>query len=123
MQKCNSNKKLLFDFNLDRNNKINDFFKMIKEFNFINLNLDNNIIKKIEEIEFIKNRIQNSQKFKNKNIYFNLLFKATKDGKNSSNFHKKCDGIQDLLIFIRTTKGEIFGGYTNEGFKSKKVIL
>ena len=123
MQKCNSNQKLLFDFNLDRNDKINDFFKMIKEFNFINLKIDSNIIKKIEEIEFIKNRIQNIQKFKNKNIYFNLLFQATKDGENSSDFHKKCDGIQDLLIFIRTTKGEIFGGYTNEGFKSRQSYI
>jgi len=120
LKQCNSNQNILINFNLDKNDKINSFLKMIKEFNFINLNIDSNIIKSIEEIIFIKNRIQNSQKFKNKNIYFNLLFQATKDGQNSSNFHKKCDGIQDLLIFIKTTKGEIFGGYTNEGFKSRE---
>ena len=123
LQKCNSNQKILLNFNLDRNDKINAFLKMIKEFNFINLNLDSNIIKSIEEIGFIINRIQDSQKFKNKNIIFNLLFQATKDGKNSSNFHEKCDGKQDLLIFIRTAKGEIFGGYTNEGFKSREKII
>jgi len=120
LKHCNSNQNILLNFNLDKNDKINSFLKMIKEFNFINLNIDSNIIKSIEEIIFIKNRIQNSQKFKNKNIYFNLLFQATKDGQNSSNFHKKCDGIQDLLIFIKTAKGEIFGGYTNEGFKSRE---
>jgi len=86
LQKCNSNQKLLYYFNPD---KINDFFKIIKEFNFINLNIDSNIIKKIEEIEFIKNRIQNSQKFKNKNIYFIYYFKKQKMRK-------------ILLIFIKS---------------------
>ena len=49
-----------------------------------------------------------------------LLFKATKDGKKSTDFHNKCDGKSHQLIFIKTKSGLIFGGYTKEGYKSKE---
>ena len=49
----------------------------------------------------------------------NLLFKATRDGEESLDFHSKCDEKVQQLIFIKTTKGEIFGGYTEEGFRSR----
>ena len=48
-----------------------------------------------------------------------LLFKATRDGQHSSKFHSKCDKKVQQLVFIKTTKGEIFGGYTEEGFRSR----
>ena len=54
-----------------------------------------------------------------KKFSLNLIFQATKDGKYSSDFHKVCDGISPILIFIKTAKGEMFGGYTKEGFKSR----
>ena len=52
-----------------------------------------------------------------------MIFQATKDDKNASDFHKKCDGIISILIFIKTTKGVIFGGYTKKGFKSREKYI
>ena len=52
-----------------------------------------------------------------------LLFKATRDGQHCSKFHSKCDNKVQLLVFIKTTKGEIFGGYTEEGFRSRNSAL
>ena len=48
-----------------------------------------------------------------------MLFKATKDGQNSSDFHKKCNEKVQQLTFIKITEGEIFGGYTKIGFYSR----
>ena len=55
-----------------------------------------------------------------KQLSLNLIYRATKDGQNASDFHKKCDGISPLLLFIMTTKGITFGGYTKKGFKSRE---
>jgi hypothetical protein len=47
-----------------------------------------------------------------RNSRFNLLYRGTRDGFGSSNFHCKCDGHHDTITLIRTTKDFIFGGYT-----------
>ena len=76
---------------------------------------NSSIFKNINEIDFILSRFKD----KNKKISLNLLFKATRDGQKSSDFHTKCDGKTHQLIFIKTKKGVIFGGYTKEGFSSR----
>ena len=76
---------------------------------------NSSIFKTINEIDFILSRFKD----KNKKISLNLLFKATRDGQKSSDFHTKCDGKTHQLIFIKTKKGVIFGGYTKEGFNSR----
>ncbi len=48
-----------------------------------------------------------------------MLFKATKDWQNSSDFHKNYDGKVQQLTSIKTTEGEIFGGYTKIGFYNR----
>ena len=40
-------------------------------------------------------------------------------GKIHLDFHERCDGNVQQLVFIKTTKGEIFGGYTEIGFNSR----
>ena len=87
--------------------------------NDVIINTKSSIFKSLEEIDFIINRLKNTSKLQNKKISFNLLFKATKDGQNSSDFHKRCDGKVQQLVFIKTTKGEIFGGYTEIGFNNR----
>ena len=82
-------------------------------------NLKSKIIDSFDKIDFIINRLQDSPKLKNKKISFNLLFKATTDGQLASDFHKKCDGKVQQLIFIKTTEGETFGGYTKVGFRNR----
>jgi hypothetical protein len=41
-----------------------------------------------------------------------LLYRGTRDGFGSSDFHRTCDGQSDTITLIRTTKDFIFGGYT-----------
>jgi hypothetical protein len=47
--------------------------------------------------------------FGNRNL--KLLYRGSRDGSNSSDFHQKRDGESDTTIFIQTTKDFIFGGY------------
>ena len=41
-----------------------------------------------------------------------LIYRATRDGFDASNFHAKCDNQPNTLTLIKTTKECIFGGYT-----------
>jgi hypothetical protein len=41
-----------------------------------------------------------------------LLYRGSRDGFASSNFHGKCDGKSNTVTLIETTKGHIFGGFT-----------
>ena len=55
-----------------------------------------------------------------------LLFRKTRDGSAFDDFHKKCDNKGITVLFIETTKGYKFGGYTelqwdrNSGSKKDK---
>jgi hypothetical protein len=40
------------------------------------------------------------------------LYRASVDQFTAKNFHLKCDGNKDTLIVIKSTSGNIFGGYT-----------
>ena len=80
---------------------------------------NSSMFKSINEIDFILSRF----KYFNQKISLDLLFKATRDGQKSSDFHKKCDGKTHQLIFIQTQNGVIFGGYTKEGFNSRNISI
>ena len=41
-----------------------------------------------------------------------LLFRKTRDGSSIKDFHNKCDNKGTTIVFIETTKGYKFGGYT-----------
>jgi hypothetical protein len=43
---------------------------------------------------------------------FELLYRGTQDGFGSSDFHRTCDGHNNTITLIRTTKDFVFGGYT-----------
>ena len=43
---------------------------------------------------------------------FKLLYRASRDGFQASDFHAKCDNRPKTLTIVRTTKGFIFGAYT-----------
>ena len=83
------------------------------------INSKSDIFNSLDEIDFIIARLKWDTKLQNKKITMKLLFKATRDGQHCSNFHSKCDRKVQQLVFIKTTKGEIFGGYTEEGFRSR----
>merc|ERR1719461_276646 len=49
---------------------------------------------------------------------FKLLFKATRDGFGSAEFHKKCDGKGANISIIKSEQQCIFGGYTSKSWHS-----
>ena len=48
----------------------------------------------------------------NRNISFELLFRASRDGDKTDTFHNKCDGKGNTITFIKAANGFRFGGYT-----------
>jgi len=53
----------------------------------------------------------------NKILKFNLIYRATRDGDTSKNFHSKCDFIGPNIILIKTKEDYIFGGFTTKSWK------
>lgn len=81
------------------------------------------IFNSLDEIDFIIARLRSDRNLVNKKIIMKLLFKATRDGQHCSEFHSECDGKVQQLVFVKTTKGEVFGGYTEIGFRSRNDLL
>ena len=76
-------------FNKEKYNNEIDNFDYYKT--FINEELEKNFSKKIKE--------------------YKILFRATRDGFTSKNFHNKCDGYNSTLTLILTNTRELLGGY------------
>ncbi len=47
-----------------------------------------------------------------------LQYRATRDGSSAQNFHNQCDGIPNTLTIIKSTNGNIFGGFTEKTWQS-----
>lgn len=47
-----------------------------------------------------------------------LLYRATKDGFGASDFHSKCDNKENTLVIIKSTNGNVFGGYTKQSWSN-----
>ena len=61
-------------------------------------------------IQLIMNWIK--EKTNKDNIKFELIFKMSENGSKSKDFHKYCDNKGSTLTIIKTTKNQIFGGFT-----------
>ena len=78
------------------------------------------IIKKKEDLDFLIERLKkvdlndNIIKEENENISItlNLLYRASRDGDESKQFHSKCDNFRNTLVVVKTKKGLRFGGFT-----------
>ena len=53
----------------------------------------------------------------NRNFLAELLFRKTRDGSESKDFHKKCDNQGITIVFIETKEKYKFGGYTELGWE------
>jgi hypothetical protein len=42
-----------------------------------------------------------------------LIYRGSVDGFGAADFHRKCDGVANTLTVIKSSSGNIFGGYTN----------
>ena len=100
------------------------------------------ILKVLETIKYFGNVINKKDKIFDSKIEFDeelfktwldrkqfkaeLLFRKTREGSAFDDFHKKCDNKGITVVFIETTKGYKFGGYTelewdrNSGSKKDK---
>ena len=126
-------KKLKEDLNRCQNNPENltdqEILKLKKEINNLKEDLNrckadlnkninpikykeiSNSIIKLDELELVENTIK--EFYKKDIIYYKLLFRATRDGFRPKDFHKKCDGINNTLILVRTQTRKRFGGFTH----------
>ena len=129
-------------------NKINELYQIVSNLQQENCELkkiNENLIKKIENLEKRVNLIEEINKpsfikissiiktldnydfivriikenIINKNVEFKFLYWASNDGDDSKIFHQKCYNNTQILVIFITTKGIIFGGYTEIGYKSK----
>ena len=57
-------------------------------------------------------------------VNITLLYQASRDGFFPKSFHSKCDGILGTLTVVKSSNGNIFGGYTKaDWFSSVGVYL
>ena len=48
-----------------------------------------------------------------KNVkYFNLIFRASRNGYRAEDFHQKCDGKKNTIVVVQARNGKRFGGFT-----------
>jgi len=50
---------------------------------------------------------------------WNLIYRASRDGFEASSFHSKCDDKPNTLVIIKSTNGNVFGGYTEQSWNLK----
>lgn len=80
------------------------------------INLDKNNIVNIQDLIVVSNGIKEQLNKSIKNI--KLLYKASKDGDLSKNFHSKCDGIKNTVTFVKAINGKKFGGFASKEWNS-----
>ena len=51
-----------------------------------------------------------------------LLYRASRDG-DSTQFHKKCDGVINTVTFVKAKNGRKFGGFANKGWDSSNHYI
>ena len=65
-----------------------------------------------QDLLFIEKEIE--KQLKKNVISYDLIYKASRDGDKSENFHSKCDNIHNTLVIITTTDSNIFGAFTTK---------
>ena len=120
----NEIKKLIERIEINEN-KVNEIEKENKkildkiEKETISKIIDSKILTNFENIELINKRLKYNEILAKKDINYKLLYRATRDGDDARIFHQKCDNKCNVLAVFKTTKGLIFGGYTEVGYKGK----
>ena len=112
-----NNKSIILSLH-EKNNQLKEKIKILEEklendYEKLRIRLIKKDIKGYSEnLLFIEKEIE--KQLKKNVISYDLLYKATKDGDKSENFHSKCDNIENTLVIIKTTNGKIFGGFTTK---------
>ena len=106
-------------------NKVAELEKWRKEMEFFNM-IDSRIVGDVDEIAFISKRLilnESDEKKEKRKVKFNLIYRATRDGDKTANFHDRCDNKGPTLVLIETIKGRRFGGYTEENWIKEKDMF
>jgi len=106
------NNSLKFELKFIPNeDEINQFLENIKIFGYINSKIFDSKIEFKEDLvkTWLNNREFNSE----------LLYRKTRDGSTTKDFHNKCDNKGITITIIETTKGYKFGGYTELQWDNK----
>jgi len=48
-----------------------------------------------------------------------LIYRTTRDGFNVADFHSKCDNLENSLVIIKSTNGNVFGGFTEQRWSNQ----
>ncbi|KAL0240072.1 hypothetical protein GEMRC1_010179 [Eukaryota sp. GEM-RC1] len=59
-----------------------------------------------------------TDKFRMKSDSAKLIFRASRDGFTSSAFHSNCDNISNVIVLLKTSNGNIAGGFRSAAFDS-----
>jgi hypothetical protein len=54
---------------------------------------------------------------------WNLKYRASRDGFKGTDFHAKCNGVPNTLTVIKSTHGNIFGGFTEKQWTSLRCTV
>ena len=93
-------------------------FKLFKEVNLLSCS---NILN-IQDWEMINEQLKKLGP-EYSNIYFKLVYKATRDGDSSKNFHQKCDKIGPNITLVKTIDNHKFGGFTKYNWEHLKINI
>ena len=108
IKKCNSFKNDISFTPFEQEEKYNQLIDSLKKIGKIKTISDKIIFN--SKIEFDEELIKlwlNHREFTAE-----LLYRKTRDGSKPKNFHDKCDNKGITITIIETTKGYVFGGYT-----------
>jgi vacuolar-type H+-ATPase subunit H len=104
-------KEIIFDgkiFKFDKNNeKINK--SILGSTKIINNKMSSTILSGRNQV----NQLMSLCKFP-VDQKWNLIYRASQDGFEASQFHAKCDDKSNTLFIIKSTNGNVFGGYTEQ---------
>lgn len=76
------------------------------------------ILAKISEFEMLNESIKERMNKPIKSL--KKIYQATIDGIDATNFHKKCDGILNTIVFYKTEDERKFGGFTTKDWTVNK---
>ena len=85
--------------------EMKDILHLIKK----SLAIGSQIIK-YNEFKFIESAIRKNL---GKNVkYYKLIFRGSRNGFKAEDFHEKCDGKSNTIVFVQAKNGRRFGGFT-----------
>lgn len=115
---ANSNLEYEVPGDLDRNELIKEakYYNVKALEDFLNIEDIKISLKNFDSTILSKNKFDELMKFCEfpKNTKWTLLYRASRDGFGSNDFHSKCDAKPNNLVIVKSSQGYIFGGYTSE---------